>query len=222
MEKLPPDRLGRLAQHAICVKRDVLCFETGETIEVLGNEVTLMRLADQAQASQGRGIRDRPKKEQTLLSYLVQQSQPRKPATQQVQQKPSQQPKSQKAQVQQIPATQAKQAPEARTQQTSVVEERRPKEQHGQDTDPVTNLVIAMGGTEEARQLVLKALAYLSRYPSVGIIRFVDDVAKLAKVRREQVSRLLDAMRSLGIVDVVDGAVVNLKKRIEVKVRLGI
>ena len=88
--------------------------------------------------------------------------------------------------------------------------------------DVVEQLVIAMGGTSEARELVTKTLAYLSRYPSVGIIRFFDDVVKLTKARREVVARLLEAMRSIGVVEIVDGAVVNLKKRVDVKVRLAI
>ena len=191
-------------------------------MDVLGNEVTLMRIAEAPQAVQGRGVRDRAKREQTLLSYLTEQERAKKPMQQASAKPAGLQTRAQRVQTQQTATVQVRHVSEAQTQQLAKTEERRVEELREQGTDPVSDLVIAMGGTEEARQLVLKALAYLSRYPSVGVIRFVDDVSKLARARREQVSRLLDAMRSLGIVDVVDGAVVNLKKKIDVKVRLGI
>jgi len=63
-----------------------------------------------------------------------------------------------------------------------------------------------------ARTVLTSIVSYLSVYPSVGILRLIDDVAKKTKADRRVIMIAIDALRSIGTVEVIDGAVVNLKK----------
>lgn len=72
-------------------------------------------------------------------------------------------------------------------------------------------------GPAETKRAVEAALSYLSTYPSVGILRFLEDVKKIAKVDPEVLRRLLNIMRALDIVELHEVGVVNLKKKIEVR-----
>jgi len=64
-----------------------------------------------------------------------------------------------------------------------------------------------------ARLVLSSILNYLSAYPSVGILRIVDDIARKTKADPRLIRAAIDALRSIDVVEIVDDAVVNLKKR---------
>jgi len=63
-----------------------------------------------------------------------------------------------------------------------------------------------------ARAVLTSIVHYLSVYPSVGILRLIDDIARKTKADRRVIGIAIDALRSIGAIEVVDGAVVNLKR----------
>lgn len=66
----------------------------------------------------------------------------------------------------------------------------------------------------KARELSLRLLDYLCDHPSVGIIRLVEDVLRGydgdREAARSLLTRLLNMLDDAGIVNIVDGSVVNL------------
>jgi len=64
-----------------------------------------------------------------------------------------------------------------------------------------------------ARIVLSNILSYLSAYPSVGILRLIDDIAKKTKADTRVVKAAIEALRSIDVIEVIDNAVVNLKKR---------
>lgn len=68
-----------------------------------------------------------------------------------------------------------------------------------------------------ARQILAAALGYLSTYPSVGILRFVEDVSKISKAGPDLVKKLLMMLRSAEVVEVHEMGVVNLKRAVNIK-----
>jgi len=54
---------------------------------------------------------------------------------------------------------------------------------------------------------------YLSAYPSVGILRLIDDIAKKTKANQRVVKVAIEALRGIDVVEIVNNAVVNLKTR---------
>jgi len=64
-----------------------------------------------------------------------------------------------------------------------------------------------------ARAVLTGIVSYLSVYPSVGILRLIDDIVKKTKADQRVVRLAIEALRGIDYVDVVDGAVVNLKRR---------
>lgn len=60
---------------------------------------------------------------------------------------------------------------------------------------------------------ILNALAnYLSIYPSVGVLRLVEDISRISKTENRVVKTALEILRSLDYVDIKEEGVVNLKK----------
>ncbi|MEZ0248760.1 MAG: hypothetical protein ABWJ97_05755 [Thermoproteus sp.] len=72
-------------------------------------------------------------------------------------------------------------------------------------------------GQAEARRVLEAMLSYLSNYPSVGILRFLEDMKRAAKADPDLVKRALNVLRGYEIVELHELGVVNLKKRIDVK-----
>lgn len=70
---------------------------------------------------------------------------------------------------------------------------------------------------ERARQILTAALGYLSTYPSVGVLRFVEDVSKTSKAGPDLVKKLLAVLRSAEVVEVNEVGVVNLKRAVNIK-----
>jgi len=64
-----------------------------------------------------------------------------------------------------------------------------------------------------ASAVLSSIMDYLAVYPSVGILRLIDDIAKKTKADPRLIRVAIDALRGVDAIEVVDGAVVNLKKR---------
>lgn len=69
----------------------------------------------------------------------------------------------------------------------------------------------------EARRILESVLLYLSNYPSVGLLRFFDDLKRTAKAEPDALKKVLNLLRSFGVVELHELGVVNLRKRIELK-----
>jgi len=97
-------------------------------------------------------------------------------------------------------------------------EEPKKAEEHGVDVviERIIDMVTREVGVEreKARELSSRMLDYLSSHPSVGIIRLVEDVLRGydgdKEAARMLITRVLTMLDDAGIVDVVDGSVVNL------------
>jgi hypothetical protein len=63
-----------------------------------------------------------------------------------------------------------------------------------------------------AKSLLSTVLNYLAAYPSVGIIRFVEDVSRLARADARVVRTALEILCSRDIVEIREEGVVNLKR----------
>ncbi|MEL9990347.1 MAG: hypothetical protein QXP98_01655 [Thermoproteus sp.] len=76
----------------------------------------------------------------------------------------------------------------------------------------------ALGISQAETRRVLEAmLSYLSSYPSVGILRFLEDIKRSTKADPDLIKRALNVLRGYEIVELHELGVVNLKKRIDVK-----
>ncbi|MGC9118166.1 MAG: hypothetical protein ACP5I3_04140 [Thermoproteus sp.] len=69
----------------------------------------------------------------------------------------------------------------------------------------------------EARRLLEAVLLYLSNYPSVGLLRFFEDLRRATKADPDTLKKVLNILRSYDIVELHELGVVNLKKRVELK-----
>jgi len=63
------------------------------------------------------------------------------------------------------------------------------------------------------RVVLTNILNYLNAYPSVGILRLIDDVTRKTKADPRVIKVAIEILRDIDIIEVVDGVVVNLKKR---------
>jgi hypothetical protein len=75
---------------------------------------------------------------------------------------------------------------------------------------------------EEARvertkaEAVLNAIVnYLTSYPSVGVLRLVDDVTRISKTDQKTVRAALEILRSSDVVEIKEEGVVNLRQAIK-------
>jgi hypothetical protein len=55
---------------------------------------------------------------------------------------------------------------------------------------------------------------YLATYPSAGVLRFIDDVARMSKADQRTVRTALEILRSSDIVEMREEGVVNLKRAV--------
>lgn len=65
---------------------------------------------------------------------------------------------------------------------------------------------------EKADAVLAGILDYLSVYPSVGVLRLIDDVARKAKADPRVVRTALEILRGVDVVEMKEEGVVNLKK----------
>ncbi|MBP1448473.1 MAG: hypothetical protein JZD41_00415 [Thermoproteus sp.] len=73
-----------------------------------------------------------------------------------------------------------------------------------------------------AEKLLNTALGYLSKYPSVGILRFMYDISKLTKTEPDLVKKLLNVLKAYDVVEVHEMGVVNLIRPAIVEVKTSI
>lgn len=69
----------------------------------------------------------------------------------------------------------------------------------------------------DAERVLNAIMTYLSSYPSVGVLRLLDDIRRSAKVDPDIVKRVLNVLRAYDVVELHELGVVNLKKRVEFK-----
>ncbi len=120
-------------------------------------------------------------------------------------QKPQRQPQPQKPQ---------RQLPPSRIDEQREKKEDVKSERVEVDWSFVTSLVAkeARIDTSRAEQILSTCFNYLSIYPSVGIFRFIEDVARMSKTEPNVVKTTVDILRSLDFIEVREEGVVNLKK----------
>ena len=68
---------------------------------------------------------------------------------------------------------------------------------------------------EKADAVLAGILDYLSVYPSVGVLRLIEDVARKAKADPRVVRTALEILRGVDVVEVKEEGVVNLKKLVK-------
>jgi len=81
--------------------------------------------------------------------------------------------------------------------------------------EEITPVVAREGKTDaKAAHVVLSSIvSYLAAYPSVGVLRLIDDIARKTKADPRIIRAALDVLKSIGVIEVVDVGVVNLKRQ---------
>ncbi|MEZ0319607.1 MAG: hypothetical protein ABWK05_06420 [Pyrobaculum sp.] len=185
--KIKQDALGVLAKTVICIKTG--CLATGQDV-LIGN-VTL-QLA-----------------EAIVIAPRSPKPQSREPVKRQAPQKAPQEKKTSK------PVQEAAKPPKTEPPR----EEQRGREPTKAETQwgGLVSLLSneAKVDAQKADLVLTSLLNYLSVYPSVGVIRLVEDVSRLAKTDQRVVRTALEILRSAEVVDLREEGVVNLKKRIK-------
>ncbi|MFP3192135.1 MAG: hypothetical protein RXR02_03370 [Thermoproteus sp.] len=216
--------LGVLAASILCAKQG--CEADGPEISI--GPLTLRLYQGQARQEAKRG-----KKGQLSLLELAGgkggQEAPR--------QKPAEKPREQKPRGEAAAESKARQAAaqESREEKEKRVEKAEarqaaapprppavPAEEAAEAKVDLSRLVEAASDVlgvdaREARRILESVLLYLSNYPSVGLLRFFDDLKRTAKAEPDALKKVLNLLRSFGVVELHELGVVNLRKRIELK-----
>lgn len=183
--KIKQDALGVLAKTVICIKTG--CLATGQ--DVLMGNVTL-QLA-----------------EAIVIAPRSPKPQGREPVKRQVSQKTQEKKTSQPVQE------------TAKPPKIELREEQKGKEPARAETqwDSLVSLLSneAKVDAQKADLVLTSLLNYLSVYPSVGVIRLVEDVSRMAKTDQRVVRAALEILRSAEVVDLREEGVVNLKKGVK-------
>lgn len=66
-----------------------------------------------------------------------------------------------------------------------------------------------------AESILTSLVNYLSVYPSVGVIRLIEDISRISKADQRSIKIALDVLRSAEIIEIKENGVVNLKKQIK-------
>jgi len=215
--KVKEDQLGVLAKAVICAKLGS-CSTRGQEV-AFGHHI--LQLAD--------SLRQTTPTTDKNVAEMGQNTQTQKPAAKSTDQRPMKpQQRSVQINVQKATKTlplfpfedktQLRQSTQQRAQpaqtpnghalkNTGVIEQSR--------LDRLAELVTKEVKADVAvvRAVLSSIMSYLSAYPSVGILRLIDDIAKKTKADPRVVKAAIDVLRGADIIEVVDGAVVNLKKR---------
>ncbi|MEM0369478.1 MAG: hypothetical protein QXT46_00290 [Pyrobaculum sp.] len=180
--KIKQEALGVLAKTIICIKTG--CLASGPEVEFLGSTI---QLAESITLS--------PKVQKTS-AQLKQAQQPQAPREkkhpQEVKPKPTQ--------------------PQVR-HETIQTPSKQPDIQQ-RSWESLVSLLSREAKIDRAKaEDILNALAnYLSIYPSVGVLRLVEDISRISKTENRVVKTALEILRSLDYVDIKEEGVVNLKK----------
>jgi type IV secretory pathway VirB10-like protein len=187
--KAKQEALGVLAKTVICAKTG--CLASGPEV-VVGN-VTLQLTDAVAPAP-----RPKPAKEtrQEKLPPRQPQPKPEKP--------PSPQPPKPQGPSRTTPLKepQKKEVGEAKKEEAS--------------WDRLVSLLAEETKIErtKAESILNTIFNYLATYPSAGVLRFIDDVARMSKADQRTVRTALEILRSSDVVEMREEGVVNLKRAV--------
>ncbi len=187
--KAKQEALGVLAKTVICAKTG--CLASGPEV-VVGN-VTLQLTDAVAPAP-----RPKPAKETRQEKLPPRQPQP----------KPEKPPSPQPPKPQVLSGTtplkepQKKEVGEAKKEETS--------------WDRLVSLLAEETKIErtKAESILNTIFNYLATYPSAGVLRFIDDVARMSKADQRTVRTALEILRSSDVVEMREEGVVNLKRAV--------
>ncbi|MFP3199373.1 MAG: hypothetical protein RXR06_05830 [Thermoproteus sp.] len=217
--------LGVLAASILCAKQG--CEADGPEISI--GPLTLRLYQGQARQEAKRG-----KKGQLSLLELAggkggQEAPRQKPAEKPREQKPrgeaAAESKARQAAAQESREEKEKRVEKAEARQAAAPPPRPlavPAEEAAEAKVDLSRLVEAASDVlgvdaREARRILESVLLYLSNYPSVGLLRFFDDLKRTAKAEPDALKKVLNLLRSFGVVELHELGVVNLRKRIELK-----
>jgi leucyl aminopeptidase len=192
--KVRQDALGVLAKTVICAKTG--CLASGP--EVFVGNVTLQLTDAIAQVSRPKVVKE--SRQEKLL--------------------PRQQPKLEKPPALQIPkrqevAEKAVVKKEAEGSQKEVGEKETRREEASWDRLVTLVAEEAKIDKTKAESILNAILNYLATYPSTGILRLIDDIARISKADHKAVRIALETLRSSDVIEMKEEGVVNLKRLIK-------
>lgn len=187
--KAKQEALGVLAKTVICAKTG--CLASGPEV-VVGN-VTLQLTDAVAPAP-----RPKPAKEtrQEKLPPRQPQPKPEKP--------PSPQPPK----------------PQGPSRTTSSKEPQKKEVGEAKNEEASWDRLVSLLAEEtkiertKAESILNTIFNYLATYPSAGVLRFIDDVARMSKADQRTVRTALEILRSSDVVEMREEGVVNLKRAV--------
>ena len=203
--KVKEDLLGTLAKTIICAKTG--CLATGPEV-VFGNVVLQLAesiiLAPKPQTSASTKQRPTTKTEQRA-------QRPTAAKTEQNEQKPATPPPVAKVETEKKEAKEP--PPQTETKKPLPTGEARP----GVRWEELVSILAreAKVDGERADAVLAGILDYLSVYPSVGVLRLIEDVARKAKADPRVVRTALEILRGIDVVEMKEEGVVNLKKLVK-------
>ncbi|MEM0468334.1 MAG: hypothetical protein QXT27_03960 [Pyrobaculum sp.] len=180
--KIKQEALGVLAKTIICIKTG--CLASGPEVEFLGSTIQLA--------------------ESITLSPKVQKTS--------AQQKQAQQPQAPREKKHPQEVKPKPTQPQVR-HETIQTPSKQPDIQQ-RSWESLVSLLSREAKIDRAKaEDILNAVAnYLSIYPSVGVLRLVEDISRISKTENRVVKTALEILRSLDYVDIKEEGVVNLKK----------
>ena len=196
-------RAGKVRQEALGVlAKTVICANTGGLAsgpEVVVGNVTLQLTDAIAQVSRPKVVKE--SRQEKLLPR--QRPKLEKPPA------PPQVPKGQEV------AEKAVVKKEAEVPQKDVVEKETRREETGWDRLVTLVAEEAKIDTTKAESILNAILNYLATYPSTGILRLIDDIARISKANHKAVRIALETLRSSDVIEMREEGVVNLKRLIK-------
>ncbi|ABL87985.1 conserved hypothetical protein [Pyrobaculum islandicum DSM 4184] len=188
--KIKQETLGVLAKTIICIK--IGCLPSGPEV-IFGNVV--LQLAESLSTSKSKQAQPKALKQERTL-----------------QQPKLENLKSSRVQVQ-LESDKSKSVeskePKSETKVELVKEERI-------SLDKLTTLLAEEAKIDKAKadSVINTLFNYLSVYPSVGVLRLIEDIARMTKVEGRVVRAALEILRSADLIDLKEEGVVNLKRQI--------
>jgi len=206
--KVKEDLLGTLAKTIICAKTG--CLATGPEV-VFGNVVLQLAesiiLAPKPQTGASTKQRPTTKTEQKA-------QRPTAAKAEQKEQKPAAPPPAANVAKVETEKKEAKEPPpQTETKKPLPTGEARP----GVRWEELVSILAreAKVDGERADAVLAGILDYLSVYPSVGVLRLIEDVARKAKADPRVVRTALEVLRGIDVVEMKEEGVVNLKKLVK-------
>jgi len=200
--KVKEDLLGTLAKTIICAKTG--CLATGPEV-VFGNAVLQLAesiiLTPKPQASVS--VKQRP-----IAKTEQKEQKPAVAKAEQKEQKPAAAPPS-VAKVE-TKKEEKKPSPQLETKRTTPTGEAK-LEAKWEELVSILAREAKVDG-EKANAVLTTILDYLSVYPSVGVLRLIEDVARKAKADPRVVRTALEILRGIDVVEMKEEGVINLRK----------